>query len=174
MSQDIDIILREALPTDGTAVQKAMKEMAGETDFLTLTTSDLSLPEALMANQLEDLYHSDNNLLLLALAGEDIIGIASVRGDSYPSIQHVGEVGVCIYKEYWGLGLGQLLIGEVINWAQETGLVKRLELKVQVRNERACHLYQKFGFNIEGRQHRAVLSSDQTWEDVYGMALLID
>lgn len=174
MSHDIDIVLREAVPSDGPAVQQAMKEIASETDFLTVTQSDMDLPDAVMAAQLEQLYHSDNNLLLLAVANDQIIGIASVKGENYPSVAHVGEVGICIYREYWGMGLGHLLLEEVIHWAEELDVIKRLELKVQVRNERASYLYQKLGFTIEGRQARAVLSSDGTWEDAYVMGLLIN
>lgn len=171
---DIEIVIREAIFEDALAVQKAMSEIAEETDFLTFTKSDMSLPKELMASQLEQISLSDNNLLLLALANEDIIGIASVRGESYPSVAHVGEVGICIYKDYWGMGLGQMMLEEVKAWSEELDVIKRLELKVQVRNESACHLYQKVGFQIEGRSPKAVLSSENEWEDVYVMGLLID
>lgn len=172
--EELEIIVREAIPADAAAVQQAMIEISEETDFLTITKSDMSLPESIMAQQLEQLYDSDNNLLLLAFANEKIIGIASVKGDSHPSIQHVGEVGICIYKKYWGMGLGQMMLEEVKAWSEELDIIKRLELKVQVRNESACHLYQKIGFQIEGRSPKAVLSSENEWQDVYVMGLLLD
>ena len=37
----------------------------------------------------------------------------------------------------------------MIDWADHTPAIRRLELTVQARNERAVHLYQKFGFDIE-------------------------
>lgn len=42
----------------------------------------LALPEAMLAQQLESLYEQDNHLLLLALDGERIIGMASIKGYS--------------------------------------------------------------------------------------------
>ena len=39
----------------------------------------LALPEAMLAQQLESLYEQDNHLLLLALDGERIIGMASIK-----------------------------------------------------------------------------------------------
>lgn len=171
---ELEIILREAVPADAYAIQKAMTEISEETDYLTITASDMVLPEHVMAQQLEGLYDSTNNLLLLALVNEEIIGIASVRGENALSVQHVGEVGICIYENYWGMGLGQTLLEEVKAWSSELGVIKRLELKVQARNSAACHLYRKVGFQIEGRSPRAVLTSDNTWEDVIIMGLLID
>ena len=39
----------------------------------------------------------------------------------------------------------------MIDWANHTPTIRRLELDLfQARNERAVHLYQKFGFDIEG------------------------
>ena len=42
----------------------------------------------------------------------------------------------------------------MIDWANHTPTIRRLELTVQARNERAAHLYQKFGFDIEGTKKR--------------------
>ncbi|QIL46034.1 GNAT family N-acetyltransferase [Vagococcus coleopterorum] len=172
--EEIEIIVKEAVPEDALFVQRAMADLSEETDFLTITQADITLPESIMANQLEQLYQSENNLLLLALAGDKIIGIASVKSDSHPSVSHVGEVGICIYKEFWGIGLGNMLLEEVKSWAIESEIVRRLELQVQVRNKRACQLYQKVGFEIEGESQRAAISSEGEWQSVYTMGLLID
>ena len=50
---------------------------------------------------------------------------------------HVGEIGLSILKDYWGMGLGSLLLEELLEWISEVGLLTRLELTVQARNERA-------------------------------------
>ena len=48
-------------------------------------------------------------------------------------------------KAYWNQGLGQILLEEGIEWAHSTGVLRKLVLNVQVRNERAVHLYKKLG-----------------------------
>ena len=45
---------------------------------------------------------------------------------------------------------------------------------VQVRNERAVHLYKKLGFEIEGCQARGACSAEGEFLDVYLMGKLID
>lgn len=66
------------------------------------------------------------------------------------------------------------LLEEVITWAQEMGHLKRLELTVQVRNERAVRLYQSCGFDIEGIKKRGARTDEGEWLDLYYMGRLID
>ena len=40
-------------------------------------------------------------------------------------------------------------MADMLEFIQEIGVIKRLELQVQKRNERAIHLYQKNSFEIE-------------------------
>ena len=62
----------------------------------------------------------------------------------------------------------------MVTWAQEMGLLKRLELTVQIRNERAVRLYQSCGFEIEGTQKRAARTDEGEWLDLYYMGRLVD
>ncbi|WP_269796669.1 GNAT family protein, partial [Streptococcus sp. SM3] len=70
--------------------------------------------------------------------------------------------------------LGQILLEEGIEWAHSTGVLRKLILNVQVRNERAVHLYKKLGFEIEGCQARGACSAEGEFLDVYLMGKLID
>ena len=53
-------------------------------------------------------------------------------------------------------------------------MIRRLELTVQARNERAVHLYQAFGFEIDGVQKRGAYLTEGEFLDVYLMGKLID
>ena len=66
----------------------------------------------------------------------------------------LGTFFIAVAKPYWGNGVGQFLMETMIDWANHTPTIRRLELTVQARNERAVHLYQKFGFDIEGTKKR--------------------
>lgn len=43
-----------------------------------------------------------------------------------------------------------MLMEAALDWAEHSNTIRRLELTVQKRNKRAIHIYQKFGFEIEG------------------------
>lgn len=60
-----------------------------------------------LAENLATLYESPNNVLLVALAGEAIIGTASVSASSKKRMEHIGEIGISILKRVLGLWTGQ-------------------------------------------------------------------
>jgi RimJ/RimL family protein N-acetyltransferase len=51
-------------------------------------------------------------------------------------------------------------------------IVKRIELHVTVRNPRAFHLYEKLGFEKEGKIRRGLFKNGQ-YLDLWLMALLL-
>ncbi|WP_165003839.1 MULTISPECIES: GNAT family N-acetyltransferase [unclassified Enterococcus] len=173
MSEETSVILREAIPDDSQALLSMMRQAGKETDFLVVDEEGLLLSPEHLAIELGYLYESENNLLLVAVEGTKIIGVASIKAESRFRVSHIGEVGISILKEYWGLGLGTMLLEETIYWAEKSGVLFRLELDVQVRNERAIHLYRKAGFEIEARMARGVRTDEGVFLDVYKMSRLI-
>ncbi|EGP4872294.1 GNAT family protein [Enterococcus faecium] len=174
MSEEIGIILREAVPDDAKDILSMMEQVNSETEFLALDEAELLLPPETLSEELSYMYESNNNLLLLAINEGTIVGTASVKADSQFRLSHVGEVGISILQEYWGMGLGTLMLEEIINWVKEMGVLFRLELDVQVRNERAVHLYQKMGFQIEAVMLRGARTDLGEFLDVYKMSYLIE
>ena len=67
-----------------------------------------------------------------------------------------------------------MLLEEGIEWAKTSGVLHRLQLSVQKRNEAAIHLYSKFGFVTEGLQERGAYLEEGIFLDVYLMGRLID
>ncbi|NRC67283.1 GNAT family N-acetyltransferase [Enterococcus faecium] len=174
MSEEIGIILREAVPDDAKDILSMMEQVNSETEFLALDEAELLLPPETLSEELSYMYESNNNLLLLAINEGTIVGTASVKADSQFRLSHVGEVGISILQEYWGMGLGTLMLEEIINWVKEMGVLFRLELDVQVRNERAVHLYQKMGFQIEAVMLRGARTDLGEFLDVYKKSYLIE
>ena len=174
MAEEVSITLREVAPEEAVDVKDLLAKVASETDFVTISEAELTLSDDLLASQLAAIYESERHFLLAAYDREKMVGLISVKGEDCDSIAHIGDVGVSVLKDYWGIGLGQLLLEEVIFWAQEMGVLHRLELRVQARNERAVHLYKKLGFEIEATLKRGALSSEGDFLDVYMMSLMIN
>ena len=74
--------------------------------------------------------------------GHEVIGVCNVTSNQDTKTSHIGDVFIAVAKPYWGNGIGQFLMGTMIDWAVNTPAIRRLELTVQARNERAVHLYQ--------------------------------
>lgn len=171
----MDISLRVPETKDAIALLRLLEQVGQETEFVALDAMGMSLTPELLGHQLSAIAESPNHLLLVAEtnAGQ-LVGAASVTADSDPRTAHIGDVGIAILKEYWGFGIGSLLLDEILYWAKTTEIIRRLELTVQVRNQRALHLYQRFGFTIEATMPRGACADDGTFLDVYLMSRMID
>lgn len=168
----VAITIRTALPSDAAGVLDHIRQTSLETGFMTVGAEGPGITPEEEKRHLENIDESENNFLLLALDDEIIIGMASIKGSASPKIKHIGELGISILKEYWGMGLGTLLVKDLIEWAESSQVIKRLELTVQKRNERAIHVYEKLGFEQEAIMKRGV-KDDGVYRDVCLMSRLI-
>lgn len=73
-------------------------------------------------------------------------------------------------RSYRNQGVGMALMERAITWAKEKPIV-RLELEVYADNVVAIHLYEKFGFVMEGRK-RMYAYQRARYYDSYLMARL--
>lgn len=174
MSDKIELTIREVEPSDAEQLAAVMKEIGTETEFIVVDERGLGLSIRHLVKELEWLREAHNNILLVALDGERIIGAGNIRADFEERTEHIGEVGICLLKEYWGLGIGSYLLEEMILWAENSGVIRRLELRVQVDNLRAVALYKKMGFCMEATLSRGAKLKNGELRDVYFMSRLID
>ncbi|MEG3310010.1 GNAT family N-acetyltransferase [Streptococcus sp. SS-4456] len=168
-----EVYFSEAEPTDAVAFIDFMNQVASETDYLVMDETGFRFTPEEMERIFEASIENPGELCLLAKVGSEVIGAISVKSSRQFRISHIGNIFIAIKKDYWGHGLGTILLNEVIEWAQEMEVLKRLELTVQVRNQAAVHLYQKLGFRIEGTQVRGARTDKGEWLDLYYMGRLI-
>lgn len=168
-----EITFREATGKDALAFLELMSRLAGETDYLAMDTTGLSQSVEEMAEVLDSLHDAVDQLCLLALAGDELIGVLTVRTRPQAKVNHIGSVFLAVRQPYWGYGIGRLLLEEATEWALQEGVLARLELTVQVRNTRAVRLYEQSGFDIEGTKRRGAVSAKGDFLDVYLMAKMI-
>ena len=169
-----EIIFQEAEPADASAFLAFMNKVAQETDYLVMDETGFPYSEEETAEILFQSLEKDNRLCLVAKIEDEIIGVVNVRADSPYRISHIGTIFIAVLKDYWGHGIGRILLEDVVAWAEEVKLLNRLELTVQVRNERAVYLYQSCGFEIEGLQKRGARTDEGEWLDLYYMGRLVD
>ncbi len=100
------------------------------------------------------------------MVNESIVRFSRCEGNLLKRFAHKVEFGVCILKDYWGLGVGTNLLKESIAWADSNG-IKKITLNVLETNDTAINLYKKFGFKIEGiLENDKILSDGQFYNTV--------
>ncbi|MEA3423805.1 MAG: GNAT family N-acetyltransferase [Bacillota bacterium] len=148
------IIIREAAIEDSKNIIDYINIIAGESDNLTFGIGEFLMTVEEEENYLKEIQNADNALYIIAEYNDTIIGSLNFTAGKRPRIAHVGEFGISVLKEYWGHNVGSKLIEYLIQWAQETKIIRKINLKVRVDNFGAIHLYEKYGFNIEGKTSR--------------------
>ena len=171
---EYELLIREAEVEDAAALVSFLNRVSVETDFTSLDGDGILLTSEEMAIFLNKQASWDNQITLLAFLNGKIAGIVNITADQRKRVRHIGDLFIVIGKKYWNNGLGSLLLEEVVEWAQASGILRRLQLTVQTRNLAAVHLYQKHGFVIEGRQERGAYIEEGDFIDVYLMGRLID
>ena len=171
---EYELLIREAEPGDAVELVTFLNRVSLETDFTSLDGDGILLTGEEMEVFLNKQASSDNQITLLAFLNDKIAGIVNITADQRKRVRHIGDLFIVIGKKYWNNGLGSLLLEEVVEWAQASGILRRLQLTVQTRNQAAVHLYQKHGFVIEGRQERGAYIEEGDFIDVYLMGRLID
>ncbi len=82
---------------------------------------------------------------------------------------HLGRIGMMVHPDYHNQGVGSRLMQAAVNLAERWLNLSRIELTVYTDNSAAIHLYEKFGFQIEGTLRRYAYR-DGEYVDAYMMA----
>ena len=114
------------------------------------------------------------------LTPDDYMLVAEVDGKVVGNIEitrrrnrlaHVANLGMAVHDDYQDRGIGTALMEAALDMTDNWLNIKRVELDVYTDNFRAVHLYEKFGFVIEGTR-RALAFREGEYVDAYHMARL--
>ena len=110
-----------------------------------------------------------------AFDSEKIVGYLNFRLQSpdHPWVQHLGQFGMMVLKEYWGLGIGKNLLKIQETHAKENGIT-RIEAMVRVKNDRGVRLYQHCGYKIEGTRSEAAKINGELHDEYFIAKILND
>ncbi|MFC4651957.1 GNAT family N-acetyltransferase [Lactococcus nasutitermitis] len=144
-----EVIVREAKSSDSLPLIKFLDKVGAESHFLTMDDAGILMGEEEMSEYLIQISEKDNNAYFLALVNGEIAGVLAVTADFHYRIRHIGDIFIAVANAFQGYGIASILFGDMIDWVVELGVIKRLELTVQKRNEKARHLYEKFEFECE-------------------------
>jgi RimJ/RimL family protein N-acetyltransferase len=165
--------IRHAVVEDAAAILLHLTAAGAETDFLTFGAEG---PGFTLADEQESLRlaaASDNRFWILAERDGLVVGNLTFFGGTRPRLRHVGEFGISVLREAWGLGLGRRMLEMLIDWARRGGIIRKINLGVAPSNARAIALYESLGFVVEGRVSRTVLVNGLL-DDTVLMGLPID
>jgi putative acetyltransferase len=108
---------------------------------------------------------------LVAVQNGRVAGSVSIFHAQRPRLQHSAQLGLMVHPDFWGQRVGTTLMQAAVELADTWLNIRRLELAVLAHNDVAGHLYERFGFELEGTQRDAVYG-DGAYQDQHIMARL--
>lgn len=144
------VTIRSGLVADVTNLTFFIDKCAGQSDFLTFDQGEYITNNA-QRDVIIELSQEKNGLFLVAEISGEIVGTLTFRRGKRPKISHGGEFGIIVEQGYWRMGIGKILIQELIRWAKQSDGVRKINLNARKDNERAIALYKALGFVEEGR-----------------------
>ena len=167
------VLIREPIREDAPELVTYLQKIGGESDFLTFGPGEFSVSVSDEEAMLEENRNVKNKIMILALVENNVIGCLNFAGGARARIQHTGEFAVSVLKDYWDQGICTAMVQELILWAKNSNVIRKLNLRVRSDNVRAVRVYEKFGFVQEGLITREFFMSGQFY-DFICMGLNVD
>lgn len=158
-------LLRPAEESDAEILLEYLKTTSAQTPYM------VREPEEVRTSAEEEVEFIRRNrenpraLMLLAFVDGKFAGSCSFGGASERNrMRHRCTVGISLYREFWGMGIGRALMGEILAGAKAAGF-EQAELEVVSTNEPAIGLYKKLDFRTTGTIPHAFRYKDGTYAD---------
>ncbi|MBZ3683257.1 MULTISPECIES: GNAT family N-acetyltransferase [Providencia] len=87
----------------------------------------------------------------VATIGEEVVGLLVISQPSQVRRRHVATFGITVSEAHQGKGIGSQLMQVMVDYCDNWLNVHRIELEVFAANGSGVGLYEKFGFEQEGR-----------------------
>lgn len=157
------LVIRRAQCSDADALYRINADERVYPDTLQLPHSSPRLWQERLAQNLPGQHH------LVACYRGNVVGHLALEVEQRPRRSHVATFGLSVAPLHQGKGVASALMREMINLCDNWLRVERIELTVYSDNAAAVRLYQKFGFETEGRATQFALRNGK-YVDAYYMA----
>ena len=102
----------------------------------------------------------------------EMIAHIDLRSRDEPSTSHRALLGMGMNIDYRGQGIGSQLVEFVLDWASKQPLIKWVDLQVMSNNQPGVKLYQKMGFELQGK-YEEMFYFDGEYFDYLSMTKLV-
>lgn len=165
--------IREATSDDAKAILAHVRGVIAEPDVC--ATWDLDEFNYTLDEErkiIADCNAAENSRFFVAMADESVIGLIVAHGGKRRANRHEAVLSISVDRAWRGRGVGKALMLHVIDWARQTGILTRLELRVFTRNTPAIKLYEDVGFATEGILRNSIFRNGK-YEENLVMGLLL-
>lgn len=159
------VVLRNAEVSDAEDLIRFLRITSEETPYLLREPEEICLTRKQEECFIQSRIDSPRELMLVATIDQVHVGNCSLMGiGPFQRYQHRCEVAIALYQEFWGAGIGRLLLEALLRAAKDAGY-EQAELEVVSTNLAARTLYQKLGFAQYGHFPNRMKYRDGSYAD---------
>lgn len=159
------VVIRDAHPVDAEKLIDINLKIIEEKIYMLRQPGEAVYTKESEVKNIENLLKGEGTLYLVAEVENDVAGYLDFRNGGLKITKHAGSLSLYILKEWRGIGIGELLLNALIEWAEKNPLIEKVTLNVFSTNIRAMNLYKKLGFIEEGRCPKDMKLEDGTYMD---------
>ena len=172
MENTLNIVYREPELEDAKKIVDFYNYVGGETTFLSFEKDEYPMDEAGQKEDIISTKEQPASIMILAMDKDEIAGIGTIHSGNKIKARHQGELGIVVAKKYQAKGIGTEMIRRLIDFCKGNGITARIQLDTRCDNEVTVKLYERFGFEIEGRLKNTTLINGEYF-DLYVMGLML-
>ncbi len=152
--------IRVAKITDAGAIISLLEELKVASDNMIYSGDELAVNVEQEQKIIKWFATNPNSEMLVAEVDCQIIALITIEGESYRRVKHNAELALVIKSEFWGQGIGNVLLNEAIAYAKALGKTN-LQIRVKADNDPAINLYHKCGFYQVGILNNYFINGEQ-------------
>ena len=145
-----------------------IKKACGETDFLARYPEEWSITVEQEEAWVNRMRSSPDALSIVCYVDGKIAGNCEISFRGGIKTSHRAAVAIAVLRDYWNLGIGSAMFEELVAAAQNRG-TEIIELEFVEGNDRARHLYEKFGFRVVAEKPNAFKLKDGRYQKEFCM-----
>lgn len=161
----MEFIIRPINLGDGKGINE-LRRMPG------VFENTLGIPSERVKRNEDFIINMDENIHQFVAVSKDITGEEKIIGSaglivfSNPRLRHSAAIGIMVHKDFQNKGVGSALMEAVLDIADNWLMLVRVELGVFADNQNALHLYEKYGFEIEGTKKMAAIRNGKYTDEI--------
>lgn len=160
----MNIKIRQAQLEDAQAIVLAERVIAKEPGLFCSEPHELT--EAAVISSITACLQDKKGVYLVAELDGRIVGHAFLDPFGVKSLSHIASLNIAVHAGWQRQGIGTLLLDRIIDWANKTGQLEKIQLNVRASNFAAIALYKKMSFQEEGRLKNHVKLHDRYVDDL--------
>lgn len=161
-------VLKSPCAEDAEKMLNYIRKACGETEFLLRYPEEWDITVEQEAAWADRLRSSPDTLGITCYVDGEVAGNCEIRFMGGMKTSHRAVIAIAILRDFWNLGIGSAMFRELIDAARKRG-TEIMELEVFQGNERARHLYEKFGFRVVSERPNVFKLRDGTYQNEFYM-----